>query len=63
MNCAALDAPSANIGPLFPIIPTLYPCIAAVPVTVCLPNSGLKSKYSDPSTIRAITSLTSYAFL
>ena len=60
MKCAPLSADSLNRMPLLATIPTWWPQIRANPQTRVSPYSFLNSWNRLPSTIRRITSRTSY---
>ena len=60
MKCAPLSADSLNRMPLLATIPTSWPQIRAKPQTSVSPYSFLNSWSRLPSTIRRITSRTSY---
>jgi hypothetical protein len=60
MKCAPLSADSLNRMPLLAMMPTSYPWILAKQVTSVSPYSFLNSCILLPSTMRRMTSRTSY---
>ncbi len=60
MKCAAFCAVSENRMPLLAMMPTGMPWIQAKPVTSVVPKRAFHSSSSEPSTMRAMTSRTSY---